>query len=38
MIIKKYWHKEKHYRTYHYMGVFLLGFIPLYIRRSDGTR
>ena len=36
MIYKKYWHKT--YRSggrRNYMGVFLFGFIPLYIVRSD---
>lgn len=35
MIIKKYWHCYRHHDRYNYMGIFLLGFIPLYIRRSD---
>lgn len=36
MVCKKYWHKVTKYRErYDYMGIFLLGFIPLYIRRSD---
>ena len=35
MIIKKYWHKDFAYSSYNYMGIFLFGFIPLYIRRSD---
>lgn len=36
MIYKKYWHKTHTYggKT-NYMGIFLLGFIPLYIVRSD---
>lgn len=36
MIYKKYWHKT--YRSggrRNYMGVFLFGFLPLYIVRSD---
>ena len=36
MIIKKYWHKyTKNYSRIDYMGIFLFGFIPLYIARSD---
>lgn len=35
MIVKKYWSKEFAYSRYEYMGIFLFGFIPLYIRRSD---
>lgn len=36
MIYKKYWHKTHRSggRT-NYMGIFLFGFIPLYIVRSD---
>ena len=37
MITKKYW--SKHHKTRALvkdcMGIFLLGFIPLYIRKSD---
>jgi hypothetical protein len=36
MIYKKYWHGFTRQRDrYNYMGIFLLGFIPLYIKRSD---
>lgn len=35
MIIKKYWHKFKFHERRNYMGIFLFGFIPLYIVRSD---
>ena len=35
MIIKKYWHKPYGIGRYNYMGIFMLGFIPLYIVRSD---
>ncbi len=38
MIVIKHWHKRAgKFGTskYNYMGVFLLGFIPLYIKRSD---
>lgn len=36
MIYKKYWHKYTRYRDkYNYIGIFLFGFIPLYIKRSD---
>lgn len=36
MIIKKYWHKTlKGGGRYNYRGVFLLGFIPLFVERSD---
>ena len=37
MIIKKYWHsyRGKYHNRYDYMGIFLFGFIPLYISRSD---
>ena len=36
MIYKKYWHSFTRNRSkYNYMGIFLLGFIPLYIKRSD---
>ena len=44
MIIKRYWTRNKFMRehgptgpgwhTYYYHGYFLLGFIPIYIRRS----
>ena len=38
MIIKKYWHRYDRFRNrYNYLGIFLLGFIPLYIKRSDRT-
>lgn len=35
MIVKKYWRKFKNYRHKNYMGIFLFGFIPLYIERSN---
>ncbi len=36
MIIKKYWHTyNRHRDRYNYLGIFLFGFIPLYISRSD---
>ena len=36
MIYKRYWHKiTRFHARYNYMGIFLLGFIPLYVRRSD---
>lgn len=35
MIVKKYWHKHFINSKYEYMGIFLFGFIPIYIRRSD---
>lgn len=36
MIFKKYWHKVDKYRNrINYMGIFLFGFIPLYIVQSD---
>lgn len=36
MIIKKYWHTyTRHRDRYNYFGIFLFGFIPLYISRSD---
>lgn len=39
MIYKKYWHrfirKRDKFHKYNYTGIFLLGFIPLYIERSD---
>lgn len=36
MIIKKYWHRYDKFRNRrNYMGVFLFGFMPLYIVRSD---
>ena len=35
MIVKKYWHSYKNYRRYNYMGIFLFGFIPIFITRSD---
>lgn len=35
MIIKKYWYRYDKFRNRkNYMGIFLLGFIPLYIVRS----
>ena len=39
MIIKKYWYKRTGYGgRYDYMGIFLFGFIPLYIVRSNDQR
>ena len=35
MIIKKYWHKSYVISRRNYMGIFLFGFIPLYIVISD---
>ena len=36
MIVKKYWHTYKHqFKRYDYMGIFLFGFIPIFIMRSD---
>ena len=36
MIVKKYWHTYKHqFKRYGYMGIFLFGFIPIFIMRSD---
>ena len=36
MIVKREYHKYDRYRRRrNYVGYFLLGFIPLYIRRSD---
>jgi hypothetical protein len=36
MIVKKYWtHYDKWRHKYAYKGIFLLGFIPIYIERSD---
>lgn len=36
MIVYKEWHTYTRYRDrYNYKGVFLFGFIPLYIRRTD---
>jgi hypothetical protein len=36
MIYKKYWHRITRSRDkYNYMGIFLFGFIPLYLKRSD---
>jgi hypothetical protein len=35
MIVKKYWHKGIGYSRRNYMGIFLFGFIPLYIVKSD---
>lgn len=36
MIIKKHWHKyNRYHHRMNYIGVFLFGFIPLYIARSD---
>ena len=38
MIYKKYWHNTlRKGGRYNYMGVFLFGFIPLYVVRSDRT-
>ena len=34
MIYKKYWHAYHNHERYNYMGIFLLGLIPLYIRRT----
>ena len=35
MIVQKYWHKGHGIDRRDYMGIFLFGFIPLYIVRSD---
>lgn len=36
MIIYKEWHRYTRFRDrYNYKGVFLLGFIPLFITRTD---
>ena len=35
MIVKKYWYTYKYYKRYDYMGIFLFGFIPIFIMRSD---
>lgn len=36
MIVKREYHKYNRYRRRrNYVGYFLFGFIPLYIRRSD---
>ena len=36
MIVYKEWHKITRYRErYNYKGIFLFGFIPLYIQRTD---
>lgn len=35
MIVKKTWHNYKNHKRYDYMGIFLLGFIPLYINRTE---
>lgn len=36
MIVYKKWHRHNRFRyRYDYKGVFLFGFIPLYIQRSD---
>lgn len=35
MIVKKYWHKGSGYNRHDYMGIFLFGFIPLFILKSD---
>jgi hypothetical protein len=36
MIVKKTWYKHKHYTRYDYMGIFLFGFIPVFINRTEG--
>jgi hypothetical protein len=35
MIFVKHWHKDTKWTRTHYTGVFLFGFIPIYIRKSD---
>lgn len=35
MIVYKEWHAYIHHDRYNYKGVFLFGFIPLYIQRTD---
>lgn len=36
MIVKKYWSRRTGIcNRYDYMGIFLFGFIPLYIERSS---
>lgn len=37
MIVKRCWHapRKRNLKIYDYVGVFLFGFIPLYIYRSD---
>lgn len=37
MIVKKYWHKYKNGRHSDRMGLFLFGFIPLYIKIHPWT-
>lgn len=35
MIVKRYWHKDTIMTRTRYMGIFLFGFIPIYIEKSD---
>ena len=35
MIVKRYWHKGSGINRVNYMGIFLFGFIPIYIVKSD---
>lgn len=36
MIVKKTWYKHKNHTRYDYMGIFLLGLIPVFINRTEG--
>lgn len=38
MIVVKQWRKFIHHDPYYFIGVFLLGFIPLFIFRREATR
>ncbi len=38
MIYKKCWHKDSLFTRVFYTGVFLFGFIPIYISKSDFCR
>ena len=35
MIVKREWHKSKYGSSKYYEGIFLFGFIPLYISVTD---
>ena len=35
MIVRKIWRKYKKFHRYKYIGWFLFGLIPLYIRREE---
>lgn len=37
MVVKRFWHRGYGVNRRNYMGIFLFGFIPLYIVKSDNS-